>query len=37
MVGRGTGTQIGRADVADFMLKQVTDHGYVRQAPMVSY
>lgn len=37
MVGKGTGTQIGRADVADFMLRQVTDHGYVRQAPMVSY
>jgi len=34
--GVGTGTVIPRADVADFMLKQVTDTTYVRDAPMVS-
>ncbi len=36
-VGKGTGPQIARADVADFMLKQVTDNTYLRQAPMISY
>jgi putative NADH-flavin reductase len=29
--------QIARADVADFMLKQLTDDTYVRQTPGVSY
>jgi putative NADH-flavin reductase len=35
-VGKGTGTRISRADVADFMLKQATDTTYVRKAPMIS-
>lgn len=35
-VGVNTGTRISRADLADFMLKQVTDNSYVRTAPMVS-
>jgi uncharacterized protein YbjT (DUF2867 family) len=29
--------KISRADVADFILKQVIDHGYLRQSPGVSY
>lgn len=33
----GLGASISRADVADFMLKQLTDDTYLRQAPMVSY
>ncbi len=35
-VGVNTSTRISRADVADFMLKQLTDNTYLRQAPMVS-
>ncbi len=35
-IGINTGTRISRADVADFMLKQVTDNSYVHKAPMVS-
>jgi NAD(P)-dependent dehydrogenase (short-subunit alcohol dehydrogenase family) len=35
-VGVGTGVQIPRADLADFMLKQVTDDTYLRQMPMIS-
>lgn len=35
-VGVNTGTRISRADIADFLLKQVVDDRYVRQAPMVS-
>ena len=35
-VGINTGTRISRADVADFMLKQVSDNSYIHQAPMVS-
>ncbi len=35
-VGVNTGTRISRADVADFMLKQVRDTTYLRQAPMIS-
>ena len=34
--GVNTGIRISRADVADFMLKQVTDTTYLRQAPLVS-
>ena len=37
MVGKNSGTQISRADLADFMLKQVTDNTYLRQMPVVSY
>ena len=36
-VGKGeVGTWISRADVADFMLKQVEDTEYLRQAPAIS-
>jgi putative NADH-flavin reductase len=35
-VGKGMGMQITRADMADFMLKQLTDKSYIRQAPAVS-
>jgi len=36
-LGRGeVGTWISRADVADFMLKQVEDTKYLRQAPAIS-
>lgn len=34
---RGIGGQISRADVADFMLKQLTEATYVHQTPGVSY
>ena len=34
--GVNTGIHISRADVADFMLKQVTDNTYIHQAPLVS-
>lgn len=36
-VGKDSGTQISRADVADFMLRQLTDDTWVGKAPMVSY
>jgi len=36
-VGRGeVGTAISRADLADFLLKQVEDTKYVGQAPAIS-
>ncbi|HEY6405977.1 MAG TPA: SDR family oxidoreductase [Ktedonobacteraceae bacterium] len=35
-VGVGTGTVIRRTDVADFLLRQLTDETYLRQAPMIS-
>ncbi len=35
-VGVNTGTRISRADVADFMLKQLTDTTYLHKAPMIS-
>jgi putative NADH-flavin reductase len=35
-VGKNSGIRISRADVADFMLKQVTDSTYLRKAPMIS-
>ncbi len=35
-VGVNTGARISRADVADFMLKQITDNTYLHQLPMVS-
>lgn len=35
-MGRGeVGTRISRADIADFMLKQVQDKKYLRQAPLI--
>ncbi|WP_207955773.1 NAD(P)-dependent oxidoreductase [Rubrobacter marinus] len=36
-VGENSGTKISRADVAGFMLRELTDDSYVGQAPMVSY
>ena len=36
-VGKNSGTKISRADVADFMLRQVADDTYLGQKPMVSY
>lgn len=36
MVGKGTGTSLSRADMAAFMLAQVNDDRYVRQAPVIS-
>lgn len=35
-VGKGTGPRISRADVAAFMLQQVTEDTYLHQAPMIS-
>ena len=35
-VGINTGTRISREDVADFMLRQVTDTSHLQQAPMIS-
>ena len=35
-VGVNTGSRIARADVADFLLKQVTDTTYLHQMPMIS-
>ncbi len=34
-VGVNTGSRLSRADLADFLLKQVTDTTYLQQAPMV--
>jgi hypothetical protein len=36
MVGRGTGRTIPRADIAAFMLEELTDRRFVRHLPMVS-
>jgi len=36
-IGKNSGTLASRADIADFMLKQVADDTYLRQAPVVSY
>jgi putative NADH-flavin reductase len=33
----GPSAQLSRADLAEFMLRQVTDDTFVRQSPMVSY
>jgi putative NADH-flavin reductase len=35
-VGNGTGARIARADVADFMLRQLDDASYLHKAPMIS-
>lgn len=35
-VGRGVGIQLSRADLAHFMLQQLTDRTYLRQAPAIS-
>ncbi len=36
-VGKDSGTQVSRADIADFMLKQVKDDSWLSKAPVVSY
>ena len=36
-VGVDDGPRISRADVADFMLKQVSDKSYVGKSPVISY
>lgn len=36
-VGKDSGTQISRADIADFMLEQLVDDTWLGKAPMVSY
>lgn len=35
-IGKGSGTQASRADVADFMLKQLTSEAWLGRAPLVS-
>ena len=37
MIGKNSGTQISRADLADFMLRQTTDGAHLRRMPVVSY
>jgi putative NADH-flavin reductase len=37
MVGDNDGPRISRADVADFMLKQLTDTSYIGKSPVISY
>jgi putative NADH-flavin reductase len=37
MVGKDDGPRISRADVADFMLKQLDNPSYVGKAPVISY
>ena len=37
LIGENSGTQISRADLAEFMLRQTTDDAYLRQMPVVSY
>jgi putative NADH-flavin reductase len=36
-VGKGSGTKASRADVAGFMLEQLTDDTHLGHAPMISY
>jgi putative NADH-flavin reductase len=36
-IGRDSGSQITRADGADFVVKEVSDGKYIRKAPIVSY
>lgn len=35
-VGKGVGSRINRADMADFMLRQLTDNAYLHKAPAIS-
>lgn len=37
MVGKNSGTRISRADLAQFMLGQLTTDAYLRRMPVVSY
>lgn len=36
-VGKGSGTQLSRADGADFALKELTEKKWLRKLPLVSY
>jgi putative NADH-flavin reductase len=36
-VGKDSGIKLGRADLADFILKQLNDNQYLRKLPVVSY
>lgn len=36
-VGKDSGMQASRADIADFMLKVLNDDKYLHQMPVVSY
>jgi putative NADH-flavin reductase len=36
-IGKNSGSQISRADGADFVIKELTKREFVRQAPVVSY
>lgn len=35
-VGKGSGSRLARADLADFLLKEVRQNSYLHQAPMIS-
>ncbi len=37
LVGKNSGSKINRSDVADFMLKEMTERKYVGKLPMISY
>jgi putative NADH-flavin reductase len=37
LVGKNSGTQVSRADLADFMLDQITDDTHLGRMPVVSY
>jgi putative NADH-flavin reductase len=37
LVGKNSGTQVSRADLAGFMLRQAANDEYLRQMPVVSY
>ncbi len=37
LIGKNSGTSISRADLADFMLDQITGDAHLRQMPVVSY
>lgn len=37
LVGKNSGTRISRADLAEFMLDQLTSNDHVRRMPVVSY
>jgi hypothetical protein len=36
-IGKDSGSQISRADGADFVVKEITEGKYIHQMPMVSY
>jgi len=36
-VSKESGTQISRADAADFILKELTEQKWLKKSPLVSY